>query len=224
MKIMIGTPTYDGKLDVNYISSLLDTLKQASELGITIYPLFMAYDALVQRSRNDIFQTAYKAEVDFLFFIDADISWNPSDFFKLILNENHIVGGTYRKKTDNEELYVIKVKEEDIKNKKIPINENGLIEVEGLGMGFTRIDKYAIKKIWDNSQKYIENTMEKAFVFNVEIRDNLFTSEDIIFCKNWINLNEKIYLDSNITLNHTGIKTFQGNFNEYLSNLANIKD
>ena len=219
MKIMIGTPTYDGKLDVHYNESLINTCIQGLKLGLEIIPFYIAYDALIQRARNDIFKIAYHYNVDCLFFIDADIGWDPDNFFKLVLNQNHIVGGTYRKKTDNEELYVLKIKDNE---QEISIEQN-LIEVQGLGMGFTKIDNYAIKKIWENSEKYVEDNIEKANVFFVEIKDNTIISEDIVFCNNWINLDEKIYLDSSITCNHTGIKTFYGNFENWIAQNFNDK-
>ena len=42
-----------------------------------------------------------------LFFIDSDIGWEPKDFIKLVLSDKDMIGGAYRKKTDNEELYAI---------------------------------------------------------------------------------------------------------------------
>lgn len=210
MNVIIGTPTYDGKLDVHYNESLINTYSQGIKLGINIFPFYIAYDALVQRARNDIFQIAYTNNIDQLVYIDADIGWKADDFFQLIFHKQHIVGGTYRKKSDFQEDYVLKIEEKNLK-----INENNLMEVNGVGMGFTKIDNYAIQKIWNNSDKYIENNTEKVVAFNVSFEDNKIISEDINFCNKWLNLNEKIYLDPYITCNHTGIKTYYGNFFEF---------
>ena len=72
LKILIGTPSYDGKLDIYYIDSLLNTIAQSEQNGIEVYPLFMCYDSLVQRARNDLFKAAYDSQMDMLIFIDGD--------------------------------------------------------------------------------------------------------------------------------------------------------
>ena len=64
LKVLIGTPSYDGKLDIYYIDSLLNTLAQSEQNGVEVYPLFMCYDSLVQRVRNRYFKIASK--VDYL--------------------------------------------------------------------------------------------------------------------------------------------------------------
>lgn len=56
LKVLIGTPSYDGKLDIYYVDSLLNTLAQSEQHGVEVYPLFMCYDSLVQRARNDLFK------------------------------------------------------------------------------------------------------------------------------------------------------------------------
>jgi hypothetical protein len=83
-KVLIATPSYDGKLDVYYIDSLLNTLSLAEKNNVEVFPLFICYDSLIQRARNDLFKLAYSNDIDVLFFIDGDVGWNPLDFYKLV--------------------------------------------------------------------------------------------------------------------------------------------
>ena len=95
---MIGTPSYDGKVEVSYTSSLFYTTKAAEKRNIELFPLWVSFDALIQRARNDTLQLAYESGVDDLVWIDQDIEWTPSQFMKLLDHPVDVVGGTYPKK------------------------------------------------------------------------------------------------------------------------------
>lgn len=221
LKVLIGTPSYDGKIDVHYIDSLLKTLEQSDRENVEIYPLFICYDSLIQRARNDLFATAYNSKVDMLVFIDSDIGWEPKDFFKLIKNDKDLIGGSYRKKTDNQELYVIKALDNNDPSLKLDIDENGIMEVAGLGCGFMKISRNALINIWNVSKPYNSDKGNNRMAFEVVCEDNDLISEDIYFCKKWRNLGNKVYLDTSITCVHSGTKTFTGNFRNWIETFKN---
>ena len=52
--VMIAAPSYDGSVSAWHVSSLVETAKLGLTKGINIIPIYMSYDALVQRARNDI--------------------------------------------------------------------------------------------------------------------------------------------------------------------------
>ena len=210
-KIMIGTPTYNGCLDVHYVDVLPATMvKGFTDYDMQIYPIYICYDSLVQRARNDLIRIAVESEVDDLVFIDSDMGWIPEDFFKLLEYDVDIVGGTYRKKTDVEN-YVVKISAEN----KLTLSDNNLVEVSGLGAGFLRLTKKAINALWDSAEEYTDGDKKNRMIFNIGVRDGFLLSEDIMACAKLRDLGFKIWLDPSITCTHTGIKTFEGNFNEW---------
>lgn len=223
LKVLIGTPSYDGKLDIYYVDSLLNTLAQSEQHGVEVYPLFMCYDSLVQRARNDLFKAAYDAQMDMLFFIDGDVGWNPNDFFKLVKSDKDLIGGSYRKKNDNEELYVVKALDEKDKSLNLNIDKDGLMEVAGLGCGFMKVSRRALEKLWDISKRYNSEKGDSRMVFEVVCDDNDLISEDIYMCKKWRDLGNKVYLDTRITCTHTGTKTFTGDVHNWLQGFINRK-
>jgi hypothetical protein len=222
-RVLIATPSYDGKLDIYYIDSLLNTLAQSEQHGIEVYPLFMCYDSLVQRARNDLFKAAHDADIDALFFIDGDIGWDAENFFKLVNSNKDIIGGSYRKKNDNEELYVVKALDSKDKSLDLTIDNEGLMEVAGLGCGFMKISKKAINTLWNVSKQYNCEKGDNRMVFEVVCEDNDLISEDIYMCKKWRDLGNKVYLDTNITCTHTGTKTFTGNVYAWLQKFITQK-
>lgn len=204
--VIIGTPSYDGRVEVLYVNSLIETLNMRPQ-NMQIFPIFIPNDALVQRARNDLFKfavTAFNGDgVDDLVFIDADIFWNAKDFYRLLDHEVDMVGGLYRQKNDKNQILVYKEK------KDTKADENGLLEVNGIGCGFLRISRKAIKKLWNSSQAYNNGDSSSKAVFEVLIDDKEeLISEDIVMCRKWLKLEGKIFADTKITCGHIGPKPF----------------
>ena len=217
-RVMIAAPSYDGTITVWHASSLSETCKLGLTKDITVFSIYMSYDALVQRARNDIVQLAIDTDVDDLVFIDCDVDWNPEDFFKLLEHDVDIVGATYPKKGD-EETYPVKV-QNGIEGW-TGVDEKGLVEVEGIGTGFLKINKNALKQIYESCEEYTEPHKEKPIkmVFDIKIENGELVSEDISFCDKWRDLGGKIYFDPSINLSHVGTKRWTGNFLSWIERI-----
>lgn len=219
IKVLLAAPSYDGRFDVRFLDSLINTIQLCDQYNIKILPYFLCYDSLIQRARNDYFSVAYNSKVDVMFFIDSDIGWNPNDFVKLVLSEKDMIGGTYRKKTDEEELYAFKALENNI-NFNLNIQDDGLLEVQGLGCGFLKLSKRCIKLLFENEKEYYNG--EKGAIKNVcdcvINKNNDFVSEDIILGFKWTDLGEKLYLDTTIKLVHVGNKAYSGDVFDWINN------
>jgi glycosyltransferase involved in cell wall biosynthesis len=217
-KVFVATPCYDGRADVWYMNSLIQTIKMAQHAQMEIIPIWLSYDALIQRARNDCIALALETHCDDCVFIDSDVEWRPEWFFQLLNHPVDVVGGTYRKKSDSEETYVVKI--DDI-TQVTPDATTGLWPVDGLGTGFLRLSKLAMQKLWNNSPAYTEIGVSKhrRHIFNVVVEDNKLISEDIWLCRRLKQLDVQIWLDPDITLNHVGTKKFQGNFQNWFRNL-----
>ena len=210
-KVMVGTPCYDGRLDVWYTNSLMNTIKLGIKRDIEIIPIWISFDALIQRARNDTIQLALQQEFDDLIWIDSDIEWEPEWFFKLLDYPVDIVGGTYPKKADREE-YVLRIAK---KNTVDPAT--GLMEVDGLGTGFARMSRKSLQYLWDNSPSYMDpkDNKERRMICDVQVIDQSMYSEDIIMFLKLQQGGFKIWMDPNMTCNHIGPKKFTGNFAKY---------
>jgi hypothetical protein len=96
INVAILTPCYGSQCYVNYVTCLMNTTALFSNLGIRLKVEFCRNDSLVSRARNNLIAKAISDKtVTHMLFIDADITWNPIDIFKLILSEKHLVGGIY---------------------------------------------------------------------------------------------------------------------------------
>lgn len=217
-RVMIGTPCYDGRLDVWYVNSLMNTVKQSAEHNVEIIPIWVSFDALLQKARNDTVQLALIQNVDDLIWIDSDIEWDPAWIFKLLNYPVDVVGGTYPKKGDKEQ-YVVRLLDD---SQDVPIVDptSELIEVSGLGTGFVRWSRRAVQYLWDISESYVDDKdgQERRFIFDVVVKDAKFFSEDIYAFQRLLEGGFKIWLDPKMTCNHTGHKKWQGDYAAWIAN------
>ena len=212
-RVIVGTPSYDGKLDVWHVNSLLQTIKKGLELDIEIKPIWVSYDSLVQRARNDVVYYAKEGDFDDIIMIDADIEWNPDWFFRLLDYPVDVVGGTYPKKGDIETYVVKKIGNETV------YGDNGLMKVDGLGTGFLRFSKAAYEYLWNNSEPYTHNNRNQRWIFDVKIMNGDIISEDLNVCKKLTDAGFDIWLDPKMTCNHVGVKKYQGDFEKWFAAL-----
>ena len=214
-KVLIGTPSYDGRIDVWFANSLIETVKIAEKKGIFVHAIYTSYDSLVQRARNSLFRLALQGNYDDLFFIDSDCEWNPEWFFRLLDRPEPIVGGALIKKSENEG-YTVKLTDKKLKYS----NDNKLIEVDGVGTGFMKVSRFALEKLWEISDAYTSEGEEHRMICDIKVENGDLISEDFVIANKWKSLGYKIWLDPTITLNHIGTKKYKGNFNNFIKKLG----
>jgi len=214
--VIIGTPCLDGRVDALYTHSLIESIKTCANIGINLHPVFITRESLLQRARNDLMYYAHISDISDMVFIDSDQFWKSEDLIKLLNNDKDFIGGTYRKKSYDTEQYVVKVLNEDVK-----IDENGLMEVAGLGTGFLKLSKKAIDTFFESSDisEYAADDGEKRkMIFNISISEQGdLVGEDIYMCNLYRQLGGHIHLDTNITIGHVGSIIFNGNFKKWFT-------
>lgn len=213
-RVLIATPSYDGTVDVWYASALHQTTILGLQNEIYFHPVFMSYDALIQRSRNDLVALALEQEFDGILWIDADMEWNPQWALDLVNSGKDVIGLPVIKKSIAEESYNIKCKPEDL-----VANDEGLISVESVGTGFLYWSKDAYNHLWDNSQEYVHNGQNKRWIFEVKIQDGDIISEDVLTCQKLKEAGFDILIDPSKTCNHVGKLKFQGNFAAFMERI-----
>ena len=210
-RVLIGTPSYDGRIDVWFANSLIATVKQAEKKGIFVHAIYTSYDSLIQRARNSLVRLALTGGYDDLFFIDSDCEWEPEWFFRLLDRPEPIVGGALIKKSDKEG-YTVKLTDKDLKWSE----DKKLIQVDGVGTGFMKISRFALEKLWEISDPYMSEGEEHRMICDIKVENGDLISEDYILGNKWKSLGYKVWLDPTITLNHIGTKKFKGNFNKFI--------
>jgi len=210
-KVLIGTPSYDGRIDTWFANSLIQTVKQSEKHEVEVHAIYPSYDSLIQRARNDLFRMVRESNYDTLFFIDSDVEWEPEWFFRLLSRPEPIVGAALVKKSDTEG-YTVKITNKELKHSE----DKKLLEVDGVGTGFLKVDRFALDQLWDMSEPYLHEGKNNRMVFDIKIENGDLISEDYIMCNKWRSLGYRVWLDPTITCNHNGVKKYKGNLQQFL--------
>jgi glycosyltransferase involved in cell wall biosynthesis len=216
-RVLIGTPSYDGRIDVWFANSLVSTVKMSYEKDVFVHAIYTSYDSLVQRARNSLFKLALEGGYDDLFFIDSDVEWEPEWFFRLLERPEPIVGAALVKKSEKES-YTVKVLEKHLTLS----DDKKLLEVDGIGTGFMKISRFALEKLWEMSAPYKSEGEEHRMICDIKVENGDLISEDYIICNKWKGLGYKIWMDPTITINHIGIKKYKGDVSSYMKKVGYV--
>ena len=235
-KVLICTPCFGSMCYLDYMTCLISTRDYLLNKGVEVRLSFIGYESLIPRARNT-FVARFMALKDYthMFFIDADLIWNPEDVYNLLLEDKDLIGGIYPKKKYrwdrlnivNSEKDVSKLLDYNINYKNTGVN-NGLIEVKNIATGFMMIKKNVISKLieyYGSNKKYVDDIesctkAEKEFLysfFDCEIVNGHYLSEDYYFCHLWSKIGGKIYANLKIQLTHIGKENYNGNILNTLS-------
>ena len=183
--IFIATPCYGGQIGEPYFRSMMRFAILCNKYNIQYTISTLANESLVTRGRNTLnsFFMENKAATH-LFFIDADIEFNPEDILRMVAYDKDIVVGAYPKKalnwtsiisaaradeSETEETieghssnYVVNfdfLKDENGNHTPQVQIEDNLVKLKDAGTGFMCIKKEVIQKMFDKhpEMKYVND-------------------------------------------------------------------
>lgn len=208
-RIMIGTPMYDGRLELEFMMSLFQTMELCALNNIQMTLKTVVGCSLIQKARDELFRMAYEEGVDDLIFIDSDQGWSQKDFGNLISPTVDVIGGAVISKND-----LVHYNVKTFTNKYDFFH--GLLDVRAVGTGFIRFSKRAIKMLWDASEEYKDGNTVYRHVFETKVVNGNLLGEDVMVCQKWRDLGEKVYVHPDINIDHIGKKRWSGNFKKYV--------
>ena len=100
--VMVATPCYGGQIGEPYFRSMMRFVILCNKYNIQYTVSTLANESLITRGRNTLvsFFMENKAATH-LFFIDADIEFNPADILRMVAYDKPITVGAYPKKAIN---------------------------------------------------------------------------------------------------------------------------
>ncbi len=230
-RVLIGTPSLDGNLCVEYVSSLMFTQQRCADFGVLCDLSVLRGDCFIAKARNNIVRQFMDSECDTLFFIDADQGWEADAFVRMVLDSHEIVAGAVPKKTDSVEFNGCNLVAET--NGDVPI-ENGMLKASRVGTGFMRIKRSVIEKMIvagareympgdGSAYPFIWEIFETKIIQNEGDARGQFWGEDLAFCEKWRLMGGSIWIDPSINFTHVGRKSYKANFYEYLKTAGAVK-
>lgn len=203
LRVMVATPTYDGRVDARYMSSLLDTIAAAPRDKVDIGVKYVLGDANLGHARDVLLGMALDENVDVLFWIDADQVWTPEAFDRVLQGawQRGWCGGlTPMKGLRN------RYAGQPLADGGQP-DADGLVEMRFVGCGFTAMRRDVCLALWKNSATYASQGMLEHSVYAFAIEDGKYVGEDVRPCKVWRSLGGSIWCDPRALVDHVAYIT-----------------
>ena len=210
-RVHISMPCYGGMLTESCFMSFIKWANTARQLGIDWTMETMTNESLISRARNTL-TAKFLSNPDstHLFFVDADIGWEPWHLLVLLNRDVDVIGGLYPMKS-----LPVKWCVNGFEGAKE--GPDGLQEVTKTGTGFLLMKRHVFEKL--NAHPAVKpfnsdiglppelNQYMKTY-FDTAVRENRYYSEDWTFCENWRDLGGEIWVDKRVLLRHTGTYVF----------------
>lgn len=208
--ILISTPSYDERVDIAYMLSVLDTVRLLESNGFEVDLQIPMSSALVAHTRNAIVQRFMDNNFDYLLMVDSDLGWAPEAVLKLIESNKEFCGGVYPSR-DGGGFKFRPSTEED--GKIIICPETKLLKMEYIPAGFILLKRSVIEKMYDRfpelryEPKSPNSIHSKGYcLFNTEVWEGEFWGEDYTFCRRAKEVGLEIWVDPMIPFNHAGVR------------------
>ena len=220
-KVHIAMPCYGGMLTESTFMSFIKWANTARQLNIDWTLETMVNESLISRARNTLTAKFLDMpDATHLFFVDADIGWEPWHLLVLLNRDVDVIGGLYPMKTMPIKWVVngFEGAEE---------GPDGLQEVSKAGTGFLLMKKHVFEKLKTHpAVKQYKNDIgldpkydaHLKTYFDTAVRQNRYYSEDWTFCENWRDMGGRIWVDKRVLLRHSGSYVFCQENQEHLMN------
>ena len=221
VSILVGTPCFGAQVSCNFTRSLLETFAIFRNFDIE-HDICFIPNQIVTRARNIIANEFLDTEYTHLFFIDADIHWNPYDALRLLNHQKDVTIGLYANKGYNfdednfnmDSLYK-SINYSSVFNPEMKvgdISENFLTTVKYGATGFMIINREVFDKIKKNAKSYMDKDKKIIYdYFPCCVVDNEYLTEDYCFCKQWEDIGGDVYADLQLNIRHEGWHSYPGN-------------
>ena len=238
--IFVATPMYGGQCYGSYVQSILQFQSMSNQLGYKTLVSMMFNESLITRARNALTHNFLKSEATHLFFIDADIRFDPAGIPRMIELDKDIICGIYPKKEINwgsvRAAIAAGVPDDKLKEHTgsfvinlvdyagtvtVPMNEP--VEVWQGGTGFMLIKREVFDKMKAVVPSYKNDVVDLSgnmgmrediteyFATSIEPETGRLLSEDYHFCYTWRKKCEgKIWAAPWMKLAHHGSYVFEG--------------
>lgn len=208
MSIHFCIPCYGGQINEQTFMGMIKWGNTAKDLGLSWTVETLTNESLITRGRNTMAaKFLNNPNSTHLFFIDADIGFEPWHILAIANADKDVCCGLYPMKTVPVQWVV-----NGFDGAKSEDNGN-LLEVTKSGTGFMMIKKHVFEKLKDHpAVKKFTNDIglpkeldpHMYTFFDTAVRENRYYSEDWTFCENWRDTGGEIWVDRRVHLRHTG--------------------
>lgn len=213
MRINIAIPTYEG-LTVDFTSQIIELKNNLNRNGHTVSVSVQRGLSYIQMARNRLLDNFYESGCDRVLFVDDDVYFDVKQVISLLMVDEHVVLGVYRRKV-HPESYPITLESGEK-------HQNGCYSVIEGPAGMLSISRSAVALLRGYAQPYKTQTESGYDYFPQGVVNGRWHGEDYAFCHLWRSTGHKIYLYPDMFMMHKCRSTgeeFNGNFLQYIKGI-----
>lgn len=216
--IYLATPAYDGKVQTDFAMSVAETCQLATAMGIRVTMCMMRNNIFIDHARNHFARLFLESDATHLFYLDADLRFEPRAVVGLATAGLDICAGVYPKRQDPEEYparFAINPETDGI------WTEGEWVLCSRVPTGFLCISREVVQKMWDAATEYhnaSEEPVRRLFYTYINDKGTL-VGEDFAFCEDYEKQFQKlipVYPDFDFTHG----ERWSGNFHKFLLKLT----
>lgn len=196
IKLSIVVPTRD-MVHSGFAFALSQLIKTTENAGIETY-LFFNSNTILLNQREGLVKSSFEVGSDYILWLDSDMTFPSTTALRLLSHELDIVGCNYKKRSTPQNPVAYKKLYDWDSWLPMDIDE-GLVEVEGVGMGCLLMKTDIFNKL---NKPYFE------FMYNE--KDDNWMGEDFQLLRKLRDVGYKVMIDTTLTheIGHLGMYEF----------------
>jgi hypothetical protein len=217
-KVFLAVPAKDGRIECDLAKSLLHGVAQLTAAGYKTMPYFHERCPFPDEARNIIVELFRTLCFDELIMIDDDQGFQPDTLLKILEPDKDVVAAACPLKMD-EGRFAVQIGYDEQDN---CLDEStGLVRASALGTGIIRIRKNVFDEMIIHYMMQRTNQGLYSFFATGVHREygNDWLGEDVYFSKRLLGMGKEMWIVPNLTITHTGAKTWRGNLQECILRL-----
>lgn len=193
IKIKVCMPN-TGQIYTHTVASLLRLSREEYKFSFN-----MIIGSCIAQNRNECVQDALNDDVDYILWVDSDMTFEPNNLKQLLADDKDIVTGLYfTRKQPVEPVIYSMVDDSEYYASIKDYDKNAMFKVGGCGGGFVLVKTDVYKKIEKDWYSIIGNI-----------------GEDLSFCRRALENGYDIWCDATVKLGHVGIHIYtESDFSE----------
>ncbi len=238
--IVVATPCYGGVVTQSYMMSVLELTLLAAAGAFELDVAMLAGDSLIGRARSTLVARFLdNPRATHLFFIDADISFQPEQALRLLAFDKDFVAGQYPLKQIDWRAFPARVLRGErlaaaglsyvgkVETGAALRGDNGFVTGQYAGSGFQLIKRGVLERMIaaypqlkfskiDTLTNETPKSQHLCALFDcmIDAETGTYLSEDYSFCRRWRAIGGEIWLDNESKLSHTGPQRFDGDLSQ----------